>query len=208
MTNLISTGLSVSLIRAPVSIQTAFSGATSRSHEVESGRELQALPTPAGSTSSVALAAREAAQAKLELERYANFPHGWDGYRGRPFDATLIGEAIALVASAAAAFSVASAVVEIVPGPASDGTVDVEFIFGARRVLVTFDPDSDNVDVLATESGRNERYSVDRRSGAVDQWLAWVVDAGLIPPVLVTYRIDSSYGGTMAFDQPAIRSAI
>lgn len=110
-----------------------------------------------------------------ELESYGRFNRGWDGYRGEPFDHLTL-DRVASIARASARFFLAQNTVpsEITPGPASDGTVDLEMVVGNRRIVLTFATGTEVVDMYRRdESGSNEETLVLDGKSLVEQ-LLWL----------------------------------
>lgn len=93
---------------------------------------------------------------KNELLSYRDFSLGWDGYRGRPFSDAIIQSALSLTEFIDQfCVGVGLSPREVTPGPASDGTLDVEVGYGTRTLLFTFDPDTNVVGI----SRRDEQES-------------------------------------------------
>lgn len=76
------------------------------------------------------------AAARVELDRYATFTSGWDGYGGDPI-APIALKVARLLVDAVAAFDSASRLTDIIPGPAPDGSLDLEFRAASRRLMIT-----------------------------------------------------------------------
>lgn len=98
-----------------------------------------------------------ASAAKADLRRYATFPEGWDGYRGRRFSRRLIKTAQGVVDLALSYFDVAGVLPEeITPGPASDGSVDIEIATESRRVVLTLYPELQKIEIYRSSSQGRE----------------------------------------------------
>jgi hypothetical protein len=78
-------------------------------------------------------------QATAELERYSHFAAGWDGYSGEPISPVAIKTAEYLI-EAVAAMTGGQLLTDIVPGPAPDGSLDLELRTEKRRLIVTIYP--------------------------------------------------------------------
>ena len=90
--------------------------------------------------------------AMAELQSYLGFEPGWDSYSGVRFSSDVIAAAQEVVQAASRWFArLEITPTEITPAPASDGTVDVEFVVGGREVTMTFDPDLPTVHVYMRE---------------------------------------------------------
>lgn len=67
-----------------------------------------------------------------EIKSYADFPTGWDGYEGKTFTPGVI-ELAAIIAEEVRFERVHIA--EVIHGPASDGTIELEFRLCDGRVF-------------------------------------------------------------------------
>jgi hypothetical protein len=76
-----------------------------------------------------------------DLERYSRFAAGWDGYAGDPISPVAITAAEQLTL-AVAAMKGAQRLTDIIPGPAPDGSLDIELRTEKRRLIVTIYPGS------------------------------------------------------------------
>ena len=73
-----------------------------------------------------------------ELEDYKKLKDGWDGYCGKIFDDNLFMQNLTILLSKM--FIEADIVpdeVEITPGPASDGSIDLEIRFDSKQYIIT-----------------------------------------------------------------------
>ena len=77
----------------------------------------------------------------VDLERYSRFAAGWDGYAGDPISPVAITAAEQLTL-AVAAMNGAQRLTDIIPGPAPDGSLDIELRTEKRRLIVTIYPSS------------------------------------------------------------------
>jgi hypothetical protein len=83
--------------------------------------------------------AREAslrAAAREELDRYASFTNGWDGYDGDPIAPVAIDVARILI-DTLPVIGNAARLTDIIPGPAPDGSLDLELRTPSRRLMIT-----------------------------------------------------------------------
>ena len=78
---------------------------------------------------------------ETDLERYSRFAAGWDGYAGDPISPVAITAAEQLTL-AVAAMNGAQRLTDIIPGPAPDGSLDIELRTEKRRLIVTIYPGS------------------------------------------------------------------
>lgn len=82
-----------------------------------------------------------AADVLRQLASYGELRPAWDGYRGQEFDESTITRArLATELLAAALLKNQTLPREITPGPAPDGSIDVEAIVGSRCLIASFDP--------------------------------------------------------------------
>jgi hypothetical protein len=117
--------------------------------------------------------------AKAELRGYLTFTEGWDGYRGKTFTATLIEEACQLAEKFAD--QMGDKLTDMVPGPASDGSVDVEFRVGERQSLIVTLYDNENPVYFLVNLFQRED-DVERTQGTADN----VTIQGLVDKLLNT----------------------
>jgi hypothetical protein len=80
--------------------------------------------------SSLCAAARE------ELDRYATFSPAWDGYDAEPIAPVSLRVARLLI-DRLPAFGDAARLTDIIPGPAPDGSLDLELRTASRRLMIT-----------------------------------------------------------------------
>lgn len=124
--------------------------------------------------------AREAslrASAREELDRYATFVRGWDGYDGDPIAPVALKIARLLV-DALPAFGVTAQLTDIIPGPAPDGSLDLEFRTASRRLMITIyegeSPDVLDIRTLRSQGDlREEKSDLDADALVAD--LRWVL---------------------------------
>lgn len=79
----------------------------------------------------------------IELEKYSRFLRGWDGYDGEPIAQIAIDLAKGIV-EALRLGGMTSRLTEIIPGPASDGSLDLEFRTDSRSLTLTIYPGADH----------------------------------------------------------------
>ncbi|MDQ3280221.1 MAG: hypothetical protein M3Q69_02280 [Acidobacteriota bacterium] len=124
--------------------------------------------------------AREAslrATAREELERYATFVQGWDGYDGDAISPVALNVARLLV-DALPGLGNAAKLTDIIPGPAPDGSLDLEFRTASRRLMLTiYGGESPNVLEIRTLRSqgdlREEKSDLDADTLVAD--LRWVL---------------------------------
>jgi len=81
-----------------------------------------------------------------ELDEYKLLTQGWDGYFGKPFDSNLVKFMKELVIRMSDILIENDKVPsEITPGPASDGSIDLEFGIDGKQVFITAYPDLDSI---------------------------------------------------------------
>lgn len=71
--------------------------------------------------------------AKKELREYLEYEAGWDGYDGKIFDPEVIELACEQIDEMISVYG--GEITQIIPGPASDGSVDVEFRMGKETLF-------------------------------------------------------------------------
>jgi hypothetical protein len=92
-----------------------------------------------------------------DLSSYLNFNYAWDGYKGEKFDLQLIRRGIELIFLIKNFFlNQVDLPDEIVPGPASDGSIDIEISINEKTLLFTLYNDIN--DILVTMETDNELY--------------------------------------------------
>jgi hypothetical protein len=100
---------------------------------------------------------RIAADVLAQIDRYATFGRGWDGYDGEPFDPDTIRLARLTVHALGVALAVSGEAVEIIPAPASDGTIDIEVCRGAKTdVAVSISPSAHTDEMTAWTAARRK----------------------------------------------------
>jgi hypothetical protein len=117
------------------------------------------------------------AAAREEMERYATFIRGWDGYDGDPIAPVALKVARLLI-DALPAFGHAAKLTDIIPGPAPDGSLDLELRTASRRLMITiYGGESPNVLEIRTlrshENLREEKSDLDADALVAD--LRWIL---------------------------------
>ena len=103
--------------------------------------------------------------AECELEEYSEYQVGWDGYNGIPFSKEVLHAASEILSIAKTVFERELASPrEIMPGPASDGSVDLEIRFVDKIARFTIYPNEDKLRVYIKSRNmrREEGWSLDR----------------------------------------------
>lgn len=118
-----------------------------------------------------------AANAALEdLERYSTFRSGWDGYGADPIAPNAILMSRAIV-NALLMISDGTNLTDMIPGPAPDGSLDLELRNRRRRLIVTIYPGSsgrwvDMRSLRAEGDVREERTGIELADLVTDlRWL-------------------------------------
>jgi hypothetical protein len=75
-----------------------------------------------------------------ELDRYSHLANGWDGYNGEPISPLAIELASGIVAFLAQNELAQQRLTDIIPGPARDGSLDLELRGKTRRLIITIYP--------------------------------------------------------------------
>lgn len=99
-----------------------------RQHRTNAAR--QQLSIARARLSSLCMAARE------ELDRYATFTAGWDGYDAEPIAPVALKFAHITIL-ALPALGDAARLTDIIPGPAPDGSLDLELRTASQRLTIT-----------------------------------------------------------------------
>lgn len=117
------------------------------------------------------------AATREELDRYATFTSGWDGYDGEPIAVSALKMARLLV-DAVPALGDAARLTDIIPGPAPDGSLDIEFRTTSRRLMITIyggeAPDAVEIRTLRAHGDLRETKS-DIDANALVADLRWVL---------------------------------
>lgn len=123
--------------------------------------------------------------ALLELLSYGDFRRGWDGYDGLPFSPAVLSSAADAVRSCLQACRAGGVTPEeITPGPASDGTVDVEVVSAPRHLILTFDADvSEAMHVYYEDEELGVAGEIDVAAGkaSLERWWDWLLRKGELP---------------------------
>jgi hypothetical protein len=131
------------------------------------------------------------AAAGRELTRYARYPVRWDGYRANPFDAEVLGNAAAILGYARDRFMDYGVIPELVTtGPASDGSVDVEFRVGDRQLMLTLYPGED-VRLSSFQRGGGRGDASPLGKATLEGWIDWVRSPSDLPPDLAAHQVDT-----------------
>jgi hypothetical protein len=117
---------------------------------------------------------RVASRAIEELQRYAQFRSGWDGYNGKPFRANLIGKGIDLIRLSVWLGKAQSVTITAIPGPASDGSIDIELRLGAKTLIVTMYPDDVNAEIYWENGDKSGDLVVPNELVALVPHVAWL----------------------------------
>lgn len=111
-----------------------------------------------------------------DLERYSRFSRGWDGYDGEPIAPAAIRVAQAIVEALRSGRAM-NTLTDVIPGPASDGSLDLELRAAERHLTITIYPASDPELVelrtfRSTGTEVKERHVVEQEALVADlRWL-------------------------------------
>lgn len=95
-----------------------------------------------------------------ELDRYGEYTRGWDGYDGEEFTKDIIDRVSSVARFIVSFFRFVDVTPdEIVPGPASDGSVDLEVALGKKHLTLTFSPDCDMVEHYTASYSGSTRFN-------------------------------------------------
>lgn len=149
---------------------------------MQSNNTWEAIPNKVNSSTvstsnsiSVAVVQKQAIDAVEELQEYLSLPEGWDGYRGKCFDPSLIKAAQRIVRFIASFFEDQGvAPTEITPGPASDGSLDVEVSFSQKRLIFTLEMGSNNIRTYIEDRLGNSEEDFQFSPSVLERKLAWL----------------------------------
>lgn len=92
-------------------------------------------------------------KAKEKLDNYLLFPYGWDGYNGERFESKLIEEMKGILSEITYFFKKEGLTPsEVTPGPASDGSVDLEIDFNNKSLILTKYPSENRISVYVEDA--------------------------------------------------------
>ena len=124
----------------------------------------------AATTDSLCLKAIE------ELDTYRNFDKGWDGYFAPSFDPDLVLRAQNLCLVLGQFLQLDRVVpLEITPGPASDGSLDVEVVVGQREAILTLYPDQESVAIYRRRDNVEDELTSTLATGELEELFTWLV---------------------------------
>lgn len=115
-------------------------------------------------------------RAEEELERYSHFVTGWDGYDGKPFSEKVLQIAEQILVRIKNLYACHGGFPESIdPGPASDGSLDIEFFGCSKKLTYTIDPEGERVECFAYDFSKNA--TVDSISSEInlEQQFLWLV---------------------------------
>lgn len=117
-----------------------------------------------------------ASRAIDRLHRYSKLHYGWDGYSGRTFGERIIEKAVQLVRLATHIAAARDTSFDaIVPGPAGDGSVDIEFRNEGKTLILIMYPDVVEVEIYSEDADQTMDHRVPDGSPALVAHLAWIV---------------------------------
>lgn len=153
------------------------SGATSRLPELE-------LRTDSFSRATTVDAQLDQQRSELEheLNIYDRYARGWDGYDGVEFDRSTLREAKRF-ARAMIEFLRKSGLVpmKFQPGPASDGSVDIECELGTRSALLTFYPGTERLVYYGRGESLEYEGEEDLADFPLEGWISWLSGEAVVP---------------------------
>lgn len=118
-----------------------------------------------------------------ELRRYESFEQGWDGYLSETFSPRAVARSIDIVLTGSS-FLRRSGVqrAEIIPGPASDGSIDVEFRSGGKTLIISVGPSGSDFAIYAHLGEWSSSEPASSDFSPVVRWLSWLAGPSGIPP--------------------------
>jgi hypothetical protein len=148
---------------------------TIRVEAAESGARANSTAKPLNASIAIADAERKESEAVLELEAYLNLGEGWDGYSARTFDSRLIRFSQNVVRMIGQHFrSEGITPKELTPGPAGDGSIDIEVAFGTKYMVLTLVPDSNTVGLYMEDAGESREQVQPLTRHLLATQLAWL----------------------------------
>jgi len=118
-----------------------------------------------------------ASECYQELDSYLQLSPSWDGYAGKVFDPKLIERAKKVVQKIESLFNKYDIIPnEITPGPASDGSVDVELSYNNNILIFTLYPDSEVIEIfLSKENSPTLELKENNEEDSVDEYLLGIL---------------------------------
>ena len=114
-------------------------------------------------------------QALKELAGYAQFEKGWDGYRAEPFSLKILLQAQRMIAAIGQYF-IRQGITpdEITPGPANDGTLEIEVRYKDRYQLFGLDPESIHISLFKRHGRKSQQESFQLTAWSLESALDWL----------------------------------
>jgi hypothetical protein len=110
-----------------------------------------------------------------ELSQYRKYSDSWDGYRAHPFSQTILASVASLLSRSQRLFLDAGVVPSLVTtGPASDGSIDVEFGLADKRVLMTLYPNESEIQLTTSEPGDTQEHVASLDENGLVACIAWL----------------------------------
>jgi len=120
-----------------------------------------------------------------ELGRYQQYPAGWDGYNAEPFDSEVLNSVSGILLYSEAVFLGCGTMPDLVTtGPASDGSIDVEFQVADRRVLMTLYPHEDKLRLSSFRAKEAHDYVAPLGTETLAKWIDWLHHPDSLSPAL------------------------
>ena len=134
-----------------------------------------------------------------ELQIYAGFEVGWDGYNGAPFTDQTLRTAAAVAELVYESLSHADVVPrEFSPGPVPDGRVDIEVATATRQLVVTISHSARSLLITHKELDSGHEGVAQSNKLGLGQWLDWLTGATPVLESVPGERIMSSCRATNA----------
>jgi hypothetical protein len=114
--------------------------------------------------------------AKHEILFYGRLAKGWDGYDGENFSQALIQSVLSSLEWIHLIFRSKEAQLDaLVPGPASDGTIDLELRSGGKKIRLLFDEDREEVSLYRNDGATTNEYPIVLSYQNLEHELSWLV---------------------------------
>ncbi len=145
---------------------------------LHSGDTLQTFVT----TSERALLERQLHTLMQDLERYERYPANWDSYGGACFSEELTDQVYRYAKRLCTVFEAEGTTPDLFePGPAGDGSIDIELRLGTRAALFTFYPNNNIRGLGQQSSGEHAEHVKPNDSFPLEAWTAWLTGTGMLP---------------------------
>lgn len=110
-----------------------------------------------------------------ELFEYGMLSAGWDGYSAPEFQIELVSLVEDFCGRACKFFRSVQVVPEdIIPGPVSDGSIDLQILLGDKEIIFTFHPDQEDVGVYTRQDASENEFTAKLTGTELAKYLSWL----------------------------------